>query len=124
VPYPAACRPQAWSAAAAVAVLSAALGLDADVPGGTLRVSPAAPSPVGAVRVEGLRLAGRPLAVEVDGRGEVRAADTDADVRVVVAPAPAPAPAPGPAPGRPGTAGADGRSGVGARAGAAAPRGI
>ena len=72
VPYPAACRPQAWSAAAAVAVLSATLGLDPDVPGGTLRVSPATPSPVGALRAGGLMLAGRPLTVEVGADGAVR----------------------------------------------------
>ncbi|RMI01342.1 glycogen debranching N-terminal domain-containing protein, partial [Cellulomonas triticagri] len=36
VPYPASCRPQAWSAAAAVTVLGATLGLRPDVPGGRL----------------------------------------------------------------------------------------
>ncbi|WHP17670.1 glycogen debranching N-terminal domain-containing protein [Cellulomonas sp. ES6] len=81
VPYPAACRPQAWSAAAAVSVLGAALGLRPDVPGGRLDVRPPAPAPLGAVAVEGLRLAGRPLAVRVgaDGRAEVA---TDAPVEV------------------------------------------
>ena len=34
VPYPASCRPQAWSAAAAVVMVQAFLGLDANVPGG------------------------------------------------------------------------------------------
>ena len=52
VPYPAACRPQAWSAAAAVALVEATLGLCPDVPGGVLRVAPARPSPVGRLRVE------------------------------------------------------------------------
>ncbi|TDC50809.1 amylo-alpha-1,6-glucosidase [Jiangella ureilytica] len=73
--YPAACRPQAWSAATVVALLQAALGLTADVPGGTLRV---APHPAFAdwfpLRVEGLRVAGHPLTVAVDasGRADVR----------------------------------------------------
>lgn len=82
VPYPAACRPQAWSAASAVTVLASALGLDPDVPGGTLTVRPPTPSPVGAVEVRGLRLAGRPLDVRLtaDGTAEV---STDADVEVL-----------------------------------------
>ncbi|WP_083288948.1 glycogen debranching N-terminal domain-containing protein [Jiangella alba] len=73
--YPAACRPQAWSAATVVALLQAALGLTADVPGGRLRV---APDPAFAgwfpLRVEGLRVAGHPLTVAVDaeGRADVR----------------------------------------------------
>lgn len=81
VPYPAACRPQAWSAASAVALLSSVLGVRPDVPGGTLRVSPVVPSPVGALRVTGLRLAGHDLEVAVgaDGTASVR---THAPVRV------------------------------------------
>ncbi|RIQ20929.1 amylo-alpha-1,6-glucosidase [Jiangella rhizosphaerae] len=73
--YPAACRPQAWSAATVVALLQAALGLTADAPAGTLRV---APDPAFAgwfpLRVEGLRVVGHPLAVTVDaaGRADVR----------------------------------------------------
>jgi glycogen debranching enzyme len=81
VPYPAACRPQAWSAAAAVSVLGAVLGLAPDVPAGRLDVAPPAPAPLGAVAVAGLRVAGRPLAVRVDpdGRAEVT---TDAPLRI------------------------------------------
>ena len=67
VPYPAACRPQAWSAAAAVSVLGAVVGLR---PEGSPR--PLRPSPVGAVRVRGLRRGGRRVGVEVDGRGDGR----------------------------------------------------
>ena len=40
VPYPAACRPQAWSAAAAGALAQALLGLDVDVPAGLVRMEP------------------------------------------------------------------------------------
>ncbi|MFZ5872363.1 MAG: MGH1-like glycoside hydrolase domain-containing protein, partial [Actinomycetota bacterium] len=40
VPYPAACRPQAWSAAAAVATLAAVTGLRPDVPAGVVDVRP------------------------------------------------------------------------------------
>ncbi|WP_170116303.1 glycogen debranching N-terminal domain-containing protein [Rathayibacter caricis] len=66
VPYPAACRPQAWSAAAAVGVLSAALGL---APGGeTLVVAPISPALAGPIRVDGIRHRGSVVAVDWDGR--------------------------------------------------------
>lgn len=71
VPYPAACRPQAWSAAASAAMLTAVLGLRADVPAGTLSVRPARPSPVGRLRVEGLRIGAETVTVEVDASGDV-----------------------------------------------------
>lgn len=57
VPYPAACRPQAWSAASAVAVLSAALRLIPDARGGAVAHAPL-PGFEG-LRVAGLRVAGR-----------------------------------------------------------------
>ncbi len=73
-PYPASCRPQAWAAAASVQLLCGALGLAADVPGGVLRVDPAASPGVRPLRVEGLAVAGHPLSVAVDaaGRATVR----------------------------------------------------
>ena len=65
--YPASCRPQAWSAASALVLASAALGLSADVPAGRLRVAPslafAAWFPM---RVTGLSVAGHTLTVDVD----------------------------------------------------------
>lgn len=84
VPYPAACRPQAWSAASAVALLSSVLGLRPDVPGGTLLVTPPVPSPVGSLRVTGLRLAGHDLEVSV-ARGGAATVRTQAPVRVATA---------------------------------------
>lgn len=69
IPYPAACRPQAWSAAAAVAVLGARLGLRADAQAGTLDVAPV--PGVGAIEVSGLRFAGRPVTIAVDDAGSV-----------------------------------------------------
>ncbi len=82
--YPASCRPQAWAAAAPVTMLVAALGLRPDVPAGTLTV---APDPAFGswfpLRVEGLRVAGRPLSVTVsaDRRVEV---ETDAPLTVEI----------------------------------------
>jgi len=69
IPYPAACRPQAWSAAAAVAVLGARLGLRADAQAGTLDVAPV--PGVGTMAVSGLRFAGEPVAISVDDAGAV-----------------------------------------------------
>jgi glycogen debranching enzyme len=71
-PYPAACRPQAWSAASAGALVTVALGLRADLPSGVLHVTPPAEAPFGAIRLEGLRLGAHPLVVEVNRLGEVR----------------------------------------------------
>lgn len=83
VPYPAACRPQAWSAAASVALLSSIVGLEADVPAGTLKLRPMSPSPVGAVRVSGLRVAGHDLDIDVDAEGNLLAAHTDAAISII-----------------------------------------
>ncbi len=69
VPYPAACRPQAWSAASAVGLLTAVLGLSPDRERGSVTVRPMQPSPVGALRVGGLRVGRRDVAVAVDAAG-------------------------------------------------------
>ncbi|WEO76386.1 glycogen debranching N-terminal domain-containing protein [Cryobacterium sp. SO2] len=52
--YPAACRPQAWSAAAAVSVLGTVLGLDRDPVTGEVTSTPISPAIVGEVSVHGL----------------------------------------------------------------------
>jgi glycogen debranching enzyme len=72
IPYPAACRPQAWSAAAAISVLSSALGLRPDAASGTLSVSPS--TTFGALRLEGLRLGTADVSLTVNADGEVTAA--------------------------------------------------
>jgi glycogen debranching enzyme len=69
--YPAACRPQAWSAAAALVVLTATLGLQPDVPAGRLGLRPLRPSPVGELTVRGLRIGGEPLDLRLTEGGEV-----------------------------------------------------
>ena len=72
--YPAACRPQAWSAASAIVLVSAALGLSADVPAGRLTVAPS-PGVRRLVPAEshGPDVAGHPLTIEVDPAGEATA---------------------------------------------------
>lgn len=68
-PYPAACQPQAWAAAAAVVLLQAAVGLYPDVPAGTVRLRPLPGAPLGAVSARRLRVAGAPVDVTVDRSG-------------------------------------------------------
>ncbi|MEN3608267.1 glycogen debranching N-terminal domain-containing protein [Plantactinospora sp. ZYX-F-223] len=69
LPYPAACRPQAWSAAAAVVLLQAAVGLYPDVPAGQVQLRPLTGTPFGAVTARRLRIAGTPVDVTVDRTG-------------------------------------------------------
>jgi glycogen debranching enzyme len=69
MPYPAACRPQAWSAASAILIMQAVLGLEPDVPAGRVRLSPLPGMPLEA---RGLRIAGRPVDVRVDAAGVAR----------------------------------------------------
>ncbi|GAB2703008.1 amylo-alpha-1,6-glucosidase [Kitasatospora kifunensis] len=83
-PYPASCRPQAWAAAAPVALLQALLGLQADVPAGRLTVHPAA-SRLLPLSVRGLRVAGVPLTVQIAADGTVQA-QTSAAVEVLTSP--------------------------------------
>jgi glycogen debranching enzyme len=71
VPYPAACRPQAWSSATGLVLLQAALGLTVDLPAGVVTLRPPRPSPVGALRVSGLRVGPETLTVEIDASGKV-----------------------------------------------------
>jgi glycogen debranching enzyme len=72
-----ACRPIAWSGGAAVALLQAAIGLEADVPGGSLQVAPHMEYGwLFPLRVAGLRVAGDPLTIEVDPTGAARVETT------------------------------------------------
>jgi glycogen debranching enzyme len=68
-PYPAACRPQAWSAASSVAIVHALAGLRPDVPAGRVALRPLAGAPLGGLTARGLRVAGQPVTVAVDRDG-------------------------------------------------------
>ena len=68
-PYPAACRPQAWAAAAAVTILHAAVGLYPDVPAGRVDLRPLPGTPFGAISAQRLRIAGTPVNVTIDRSG-------------------------------------------------------
>ncbi len=63
-PYPLSCRPQAWAAASAVAVIVAALGIEPNVPAGTLDITPASDFPWRSLRLDGVRVGERTLTVE------------------------------------------------------------
>ncbi|BCJ33539.1 amylo-alpha-1,6-glucosidase [Actinocatenispora thailandica] len=86
--YPASCRPQAWAAAAPVALLAAALGLRPDVPNGSLTV---APDPAFAawfpLAVSGLRVAGAPLSIQVAADGSATVDLAAPDLAVATGPA-------------------------------------
>ncbi|WP_288797463.1 glycogen debranching N-terminal domain-containing protein [uncultured Arsenicicoccus sp.] len=68
-PYPASCRPQAWSAASAAAVVTAVLGLRVDVPGRHVEVRPLPSLPFGPLTVSGLRYGPTAFAVSVAADG-------------------------------------------------------
>ena len=70
--YPASCRPQAWAAAAAGALVQALLGLEVDVPAGLVTVTPPGPRPGGAgprLHVDGLVAGERTFSAGVDASG-------------------------------------------------------
>jgi glycogen debranching enzyme len=72
VPYPAACRPQAWSAAAAGALAQALLGLDVDAPAGLVRMEPPDVPLGGAgrrLRVDGLVAGDQTFSAGIDETG-------------------------------------------------------
>jgi glycogen debranching enzyme len=83
VPYPAACRPQAWSAAAAVVVLQAFLGLEADVPAGTMTLRPS--GSLGMLHVDGLAVAGHRFAAGVWSDGSPVLPTAPPGLRVLMA---------------------------------------
>ncbi len=83
-PYPAACQPQAWSAAAAVTLAQAAVGLYPDVPAGRVRLRPMRGESLGAVSVRRLRVAGVPVDVTVDRSGAATISGLPAGLTVSV----------------------------------------
>ena len=66
VPYPASCSPQAWASAAPLLVTRALLGLEPDVPGGSLHLDPVLPAGRSRLRVSDLPLGHARIRVEAD----------------------------------------------------------
>lgn len=84
VPYPASCRPQAWSAASAAVLISVALGFEPDAPAGRLTLRPARPAAYGQMMVRGLRFAGRSFGVRCAPDGSTELLDAPDDVEIVI----------------------------------------
>lgn len=84
VPYPVACRPQAWSAAAAPLLIRACLGADAHLPEGRLTLSPLWPPPFRHLEVRGFPIAGGELDVVVDAVRGVSVDRRDTDLEVTI----------------------------------------
>lgn len=70
VPYPQACRPQAWAAGVYPGLIRSALGLRVDPIEGELLVSPALPAFLGEVEIDGLTVLGATGSVAVRRRGD------------------------------------------------------
>jgi glycogen debranching enzyme len=71
-PYPLSCRPQAWAAASAIAVLVSALGIEPDVPNGTLTVQPSDHLPWKHLTLTGLIVGGEQISVHYkDGTASI-----------------------------------------------------
>ena len=84
VPYPASCRPQAWSAASAAVLISVALGFEPDAPAGRLTLTPSRPAAYGQMTVRGLRFAGRSFGVSCAPDGTTELLDGPDDVEIVI----------------------------------------
>jgi glycogen debranching enzyme len=69
LPYPGACRPQAWAAASPILMLTSLLGIHPDVPAGRITVRPVHPWPLGEIDVLGLTVAGQTLSLHVGADG-------------------------------------------------------
>jgi hypothetical protein len=69
LPYPAACHPQAWTAATSVGVLSALVGIEADIPNNFVRFAPLA-TPTGLHSVDGFRVGSTRVAVQIGPDGQ------------------------------------------------------
>jgi glycogen debranching enzyme len=69
VSYPASCSPQAWAAASPLLLIRAILGLEPDLPGGTVGVRRSLPQGAGALRIGGVALGGVEASITADDRG-------------------------------------------------------
>jgi len=74
--YPTSCSPQAWAAAAPLLWLRSLLRLDPWATRGQMWVDPVLPDSITHLRVDGIRVAGHTIGVEVDG-GRVRVEGAD-----------------------------------------------
>jgi glycogen debranching enzyme len=83
VPYPTACRPQAWAAGVPPALIATLLGIEPDIPNRTIALAPRLPPGLTRLRVEGIRFPTGDLSVEVGASG-VEVVAAPAQVRVEI----------------------------------------
>lgn len=69
VPYPTACSPQAWAAATPLSLLRTLLGLEPDVPAGTVAIAPILPDAALPLELTGLRFGDASADVRVQATG-------------------------------------------------------
>jgi glycogen debranching enzyme len=69
IPYPNACRPQAWAAGVPLALVTTLLGLEPDIPRGRISIDPALPPNVRSLEVHGIRFPTGTLSIDLDSRG-------------------------------------------------------
>jgi glycogen debranching enzyme len=94
VPYPTACRPQAWAAGVPLQLATMFLGIEPDVPGGRVSLCPALPAALDSLEVRGIRFPGGRLSVRVDTRDGLTILEAPDDL-VVEVHRPGPHPQPG-----------------------------
>jgi glycogen debranching enzyme len=85
VAYPTSCSPQAWAAASPLLCLRTLLRFDPWVPYGKTWLAPMVPEEIGAVKIEGIPLAGARVDVEVDG-GSVRVSGLPPEIELMQTP--------------------------------------
>jgi glycogen debranching enzyme len=90
VPYPTACRPQAWAAGVPLSFVPLLLGLQPHAPTGLVCLAPVLPDSVRSIEVHGIAVAGGALSVSVDEDG-THLLDVPAGLRVEITAAPRPA---------------------------------
>lgn len=83
VPYPSACRPQAWAAGVPLSLVAMALGIEPSIPDGTITLQPILPRGVDSLRVEGIDFPHGRLSVEI-GNGETRLLEVPDGVTIEV----------------------------------------
>lgn len=71
VPYPVACRPQAWSAAGSLLLLRACVGAEAHLPEGRMTLRPLWPPPFEHLAIDAYPIAGGELDLRIDARAGV-----------------------------------------------------
>ena len=82
VPYPTACRPQAWAAGVPLQLATMFLGLEPHVPEGRVALRPALPKGLSALEVRGIPFPGGPLSVRVDREVGTQVLEAPADLVV------------------------------------------